>query len=424
MTTDLPGTGLTATGAPASGGRVASGGTAATVRRRFLDVVTFLVCALVAVSLTQSRIQSDPSLPARIGEITAAAVSCLALCWRRRWPVPTAVVAGVLAGISPSAQLPALVGLATVAVRSSPRWLAAVAVVQSAATVIRYASRFSTLRFTLELHSSTGTADAGGVLTSLLLMIVVIVFGLYVRARRQLLESLRQRAERAEAEQHLRISQARIHERTRIAREMHDVLAHRISLISLQAGALQVSRQRSDAEVTESAAGIRSSAHQALDDLREVIGVLRTQDGEGDPRRPQPTLGDIAGLVEESARTGMTVSLDTTVGDLAHRIPDQVGRTAYRVVQEGLTNARKHSPGAVVRVTVGATAGSDLQVEVHSTRTAAAPPPVEATGIPGSGHGLLGLGERVRLLGGRVTHGPAADGGFRLSAVLPIGQAR
>jgi len=424
MTTDLPGTGLAATGVPAGVATVASGSRAATVRRRSLDVVTFLVCALLAVSLTQPRIQSDPDLPARIGDIAAAGVSCLALCWRRRWPVPIAMVTGVLAGVSPAAQLPALIGLATVAVRASPRWLAGVAVVQLGATVIRYASRFSTLRITLQLHSSTGTADGGGVLTSMLLMIVVIVFGLYVRARRQLLESLRQRAERAEAEQHLRVSQARIHERTRIAREMHDVLAHRISLISLQAGALQVSRQRSDADVTEAASGIRGSAHQALDDLREVIGVLRTQEGEGDPRRPQPTLADIAGLVDESARTGMTVLLETTVGDLAHRIPDQVGRTAYRIVQEGLTNARKHAPGAEVRVTVGATAGSALTVEVHSTRTAAAPPPVENAGIPGSGHGLLGLGERVRLLGGRVTHGPAADGGFRLSAVLPIGQAR
>ena len=167
---------------------------------------------------------------------------------------------------------------------------------------------------------------------------------MFVRARRQLVASLRERAERAEAEQQLRVEQAQAQERARIAREMHDVLAHRISLLSMHAGALEFRPDADPEEIARAAGVVRASAHQALQDLREVIGVLREEPGDGDPERPQPTLEALPALLEESREAGMHVSHECKVEDLA-AVPAGVGRNAYRIVQEGLTNARKHARG-------------------------------------------------------------------------------
>ena len=169
-------------------------------------------------------------------------------------------------------------------------------------------------------------------------------WGLFIRSRRQLVLSLRDRAARAETEAQLRAEQAQQRARDEIAREMHDVLGHRLSLLSVHAGALEFRPDASAEEIARAAKVIRENAHQALQDLREVIGVLRaTASGE----LPQPTLADVRQLVAESGRAGMRVGLREELGGAA--VPDLVGRTAYRIVQEGLTNARKHAPGAEVR---------------------------------------------------------------------------
>ena len=154
---------------------------------------------------------------------------------------------------------------------------------------------------------------------------------------------------------------------------------------------------------------IRENAHQALQDLREVIGVLRAPVGE----LPQPTLADVQQLVAESGRAGMLVSLrDDTSGP----VPDLTGRTAYRVVQEALTNARKHAPGAEVRVHLAGAPGTGLTIEVGNDAPAAGPDPATD---PGARQGLAGLAERVALASGRLEHGPTAGGGWCLSAWLP-----
>jgi signal transduction histidine kinase len=244
--------------------------------------------------------------------------------------------------------------------------------------------------------------------------VIAILWGMVVRARRQLVVSLRDRAERAESEQQLRVAQARVLERNRIAREMHDVLAHRISLLSLHAGALEIRPDAAPAEVAGAAGVIRASAHQALQDLREVIGVLREEPaGDGDPERPQPTLQEVPALVEESRAAGGKVRLDVTVdpGD----VPDLTGRTAYRIVQEGLTNARKHAPGAAVAVAIDGAAGDGLTVSIRNPW----PPAGRAVVIPGAGTGLIGLAERAALAGGRLEHGHHGDREFALTAWLP-----
>jgi signal transduction histidine kinase len=209
----------------------------------------------------------------------------------------------------------------------------------------------------------------------------------------------------------MRVEQARDAERRRIAGEMHDVLAHRVTLLAVHAGALEFRPDAPPEEIAHAAGVIRQSAQAALRELREVIGVLR-DDRPGDaPEPPQPTLDAIPALIEESRAAGMHVrsQIDVAGGEA------MVGRTAYRVVQEGLTNARKHAPAAAVDVTVSAPEG-DLVVEVRSRPSAAARAP-----LPGAGTGLIGLAERVSLAGGELQHGRDAGGDFRLRATLPLG---
>ena len=202
-----------------------------------------------------------------------------------------------------------------------------------------------------------------------------------VRAHQALIFSLRDRAERAEADQARRVAEARAAERARIAREMHDVLAHRLSLLATYAGALAYRPDTPPDQVARAAEVVRSGVHQALDELREVIGVLR-DDSLPDlaaASRPLPGIADLPELIGESRAAGMRIEMGGQAWPAAG-LPDVAGRTAYRVVQEGLTNARKHAPGQPVTVTLGGGQGAGLDVSVVnpagpvSASTASAPP--------------------------------------------------
>src|SRR4051794_34092657 len=244
----------------------------------------------------------------------------------------------------------------------------------------------------------------------------VLAWAMFVRARRQLLTSLRQRAERAEAERELLAERARQAERIRIAREMHDVLGHRVSLIALQAGGLEV-KPGLPADVVQAAGVIRTTARQALAELRQVIGVLR-ENAESDsgaflevPPAPLPTLVDIPRLVEDSRRAGARVTLDMSVpSDVTP--PGPLGRDAYRIVQEALTNVHKHVVGGAATVTVQGGPGAGLHVTVSN------PLPRAGVAHRAGGSGLIGLAERVALAGGTLRHGPTEDGRFVVDAVL------
>jgi signal transduction histidine kinase len=237
---------------------------------------------------------------------------------------------------------------------------------------------------------------------------------MFIRSQRELMLALRERTRQAESERDLRMSQARAGERTRIAREMHDVLAHRLSLLSLHAGALEVHPDGPPEEIARAAAVVRASAHQALEDLREVIDVLRTEHVGGEGERPQPTLADVAELVDACGAADTTIEFEQRVD--ADLVAPAIGRTVYRIVQEGLTNALKHAPGAAVQAIVDGAPGSGLTVEIVSRRPLAQ---LGRAAIPGSGAGLIGLEERVGLAGGRIEHGPTAAGDFRVWAWLP-----
>lgn len=247
-----------------------------------------------------------------------------------------------------------------------------------------------------------------------LMYALALCIGLLGRARRQLVVGLRESAARDRERYEERLATIRHDERQRIAREMHDVLAHRISLLSMHAGALEF-RATSPTpptpdELRDAARVIRESSRAAVEDLRELLGLLRSDDELG-TGAPQPHLSDLAGLVEDAAAAGQRVDLVDRTD--AARLRDTTQRTAYRVVQEALTNARKHAPQAPVTVRL---VHDRTRLTILATNPV--PPGVTSLDLPRSGNGLVGLEERVRLDGGSFETS-VRDGEFRLRAELP-----
>jgi signal transduction histidine kinase len=257
-------------------------------------------------------------------------------------------------------------------------------------------------------------AEASAQLAAVLAVLVVgvpVLLGLWTGSRRALVRQLRHEAERLQREQALRAEQATALERARIARELHDVVAHRVGLMVLQAGALEVSL--TDPRAARQAGLVRQTGREALQELRHILGVLRDRD-DGAPLDPQPTLADLDRLAQQSRDAGMKV-LVAVEGD-RRRLPAVVERTAYRLVQEALTNVHKHATDATTEVDVRYRRDR-LEVTVRNARPAKGPHPGLAAA--GGGHGLLGLRERVALLGGTFQAGPRLDGGFEVSASIP-----
>ncbi|MGW4464285.1 sensor histidine kinase [Micromonospora sp. NPDC004704] len=259
--------------------------------------------------------------------------------------------------------------------------------------------------------------ERGNAYGVVVLVVAVLVVGDQIRRRRMSQQALAEQAELSELAQARR---AVLEERTRIAREMHDVVAHHMSMIAVQAETapyrLDALPEPARAEFT----AIAASARSALTDMRRLLGVLRSESGTPQTA-PQPGLADLPELVDTAGRAGMTVTLEQgTPPAGAPEPPEAVGLAAYRIVQEALANAARHAPGAPVRVTLRP-GEQDLGVRVDNT--GGTPGPTESP----AGHGLIGMRERARLLGGTFTAGPTVDG-FTVTAVLPYqtteGEAR
>jgi signal transduction histidine kinase len=343
-------------------------------------------------------------------------VCCALLLLRRRLPATVALVTGAATALSVFAA-PASV-LAVVSLATARRWVA-IAVV--GAVWLGSGLQYNVVH-PVEPMPGGRLAELG---SGLLVFGLCVWVGAYIGLRRDHVRSLRERAETAEREQTSRAAQARANERARIAREMHDVLAHRMSLVAMHAGALAYRTDLPPEKVAEAAAVVQANAHAALQELRDVLGVLRSVDGAhagaadgGErlrPERPQPTLADLDELVAEARAGGREVRVERRADGL-DALPEPVSRHAYRIVQEALTNARKHAPWAPVTVGLTGAPGEGLTLTVRNPLRTVGPEPDVLP--PSSGLGLVGLTERAELSGGRLAYG-AQGGQFVVSAWLP-----
>ncbi|MFE9679653.1 sensor histidine kinase [Streptomyces sp. NPDC006259] len=382
----------------------------------------------------------DAGIPAVAGVVFGLLAGSVLLV-RRRWPIAVVLVS---IAITPAQMgfLMGIVGLYTLAASELPRRItASLAGMQLVGTLIVTFVRVRQGMDQGRLTIGDWFIPFAAITTSLGLTAPPVLLGLYVGARRRLMESLRERADSLERELQLlaeraeeRAEWARGEERTRIAREMHDVVAHRVSLMVVHAAALQAVARKDPEKAVRNAALVGDMGRQALTELREMLGVLRSGDGVGGRGVPLvavgvaavavsgvgeegegPCLEELEELVGQSAAAGMVVVL--SVEGEVRGYAREIEQTAYRVVQEALTNVHKHAAGAKTYVRL-AHRVAEIAMQVENE----APPEVGSASsarLPSGGNGLVGMRERVVALGGVFVSGPTESGGFRVSAVIP-----
>ncbi|MFD5423890.1 sensor histidine kinase [Streptomyces sp. NPDC127084] len=417
-----------------------------------LGLVSALECALEGVRFAQTA-----GLAVPLG-VLFGLVAGSVLVLRRRWPASVVLVS---IAITPAEMgfVMGIVGLYTLAASEAPRRIiVALSGMSLLGTLIVTFVRTRQDVASADFDPGSWYVPLVSLVMSAGLTAPPLLLGLYVGARRRLMESLRERAVSLEQELSLLADRAeqqaqwaRTEERTRIAREMHDVVAHRVSLMVVHAAALQAVALKDPQKAVRNAALVGDMGRQALTELREMLGVLRADDAVGvggaaggrpaavgrvvaAPRVPLatvgeaaaaaavaaaeaeegPSLADLEPLVEQSRLAGMVVEL-VVQGEVVRPYRAVVEQTAYRVVQEALTNVHKHAAGARTWVRVAHRAGEiAMQVENGPSECGAAD-----AGLPSGGNGLVGMRERVSALGGVFVSGPTDAGGFRVSAVLP-----
>ncbi|MFC8670604.1 sensor histidine kinase [Streptomyces sp. NPDC057199] len=330
--------------------------------------------------------------------VALAALGCAALAFRRRFPLGVFLLTLPIVLTQPVAVAP-LVALFTLAARSRSRPLLAgcVALTAVAGSVPWPLASFAEVGRTMTLIDfvySLATAAAP------------VLFGQLLQAHRDLARRLTEIEEAREHERALHAQAVLARERAQLAREMHDVVSHQVSLIAVQAGAMQVAAQ--DPNAKEAARTIRSLSVTTLDELRTMVTLLRASGGHATELTPQPTLADLHKLVESSG----------THAQLKGELPPTVGtpaqRALYRTVQEALTNVRKHAPGATACVELWQN-GDDVGVTVANTA-----PTRPSLSLPGSQQGLVGLRERADILHGTLEAGPTVEGGYRVRLRIPL----
>ena len=255
---------------------------------------------------------------------------------------------------------------------------------------------------------------AGDSIFSLLIVFVVWYVGRRVRIRGEYVRLLQERASHLEQEQVAEADKAVAKERTRIARELHDIVAHQVSLMTVQAGAAKTVALQNPEAALQAMESVEKAGRQALNELRHLVTVLRPGN-EGDGLGPQPGSTDIPRLVDEVRAAGLEVSLNMSVRST--ELPARVDLAIYRIVQEALTNVIKHAgPQATAEVTISSDRDG-VAIEVRDNGGG-------ATRLPGSGHGIVGMRERAQLLGGSLLASPEPGGGFKVVAYLPKSRER
>ncbi|GGE93346.1 two-component sensor histidine kinase [Mycetocola zhadangensis] len=338
--------------------------------------------------------------------------------FRHHAPLAITLMVGIIGSISYFALGAVIVTIISLATRRRARELAVLAVVILVVTVLAEAWISSTILAPIAEPAVWWQVT----LVMAVALAVLIVTGLYIGGRRELIKALVQRSELLEEEQALRLEQARSAERSAIAREMHDVLAHRLSLVAMHSGGLAWREDLSREQSAATAAVVQENARLALAELRGVLGVLRAPSAETNPDAltPQPSLGVLDELLAESTQAGLAVHCEIApdIAPVLSTLSSVQSRHAYRIVQEALTNARRHAPGSRVEVTLGGTPGTRLELKVRNRLSQ----PRESEALNGARHrvgmGLTGMTERARLAGGELVHGVVGSD-FVVEAWLP-----
>ncbi|MFF4430289.1 sensor histidine kinase [Streptomyces sp. NPDC001513] len=406
--------------------------------------VSAVECAWEGVTFAR-----EAGLPTAVGVAFGFVVGAT-LVLRRRWPIAVVLV-GIAVAPAAMGFLLSVVGMYSLASSEVPRRI--IATLASMSLAATFVVMYLQTRGDVEADPQLVVALSGFVAVAL--TVPPLLLGLYIGARRRLMESLQERADSLERELSLladraeeRAEWARTEERTRIAREMHDVVAHRVSLMVVHAAALEAVAVKDPARAAKNAALVGDMGRQALTELREMLGVLRAAPqpqpqpqpsaaravvaavaavpvasvalvggagaGAGAGGEDGPSIDELEVLVGQSREAGMVVEMLVQGEGPAYAA--EVEQTAYRVVQEALTNCHKHAPGARVVVRLAHRDGEvAMQVENGPCEGKA-----DGVGLPSGGNGLVGMRERVLGLGGVFVSGPTDAGGFRVSAVLPI----
>lgn len=364
--------------------------------------VVAMVLLSILTCLTPLPVAWHRSAWLGLADVALGATAYVLVFFRRRYPMAVATTITFFGVLSSTAAGPGV--LAAVSLATRRRWWQLVTI---GALNLAASTCFNLI---------VPTPDNGPWWVTLLaitaLTVAILGWGAYIGSRRELMWTLKNRAERAEAEQELRTDRARTNERARIAREMHDVLAHRISQVSMHASALAFRTDLDADEMRASATIIRDTAHQALVDLRGVLGVLRDPESGEPLEPPQPTYRDVSQLVETVRSAGLRVTYDDRLGETATVLPDVIGRTVYRIVQEGMTNAVRHAPGATLRIVVSGSPDAGVSVELRNALA------LRPGSTPGAGLGIVGLTERAELRGGRL-EGLRENGSWVLRGWIP-----
>lgn len=350
--------------------------------------------ALFALAIGDALGSLLPDEPVRHWVLAAIAVAALFI--RRRAPY-LALLLGLPAVATGSAVIASMIVLCTIGERRSAKgWIIAAC----AAFFVCYTAVWD--------QSYSGVDTLLNLVYAIIFSTAPVWLGMLITARSELSDKLAEIERARRHEEELVVERALAGERAALAREMHDVVSHQVSLIAVQAGALQVTA--ADSGSVEAARTIRMLSVRTLDELREMVGVLRPSGSGGVELAPQPGLDDIAALVA-SSRVPTRIE---TVDDLGIVPSAPVQRAVYRTVQEGLTNIAKHAPGASATLSLRIDR-SEVSLSLVNTKPTRAPEQ-----LPSSQHGLLGLRERAELLGGKLSAGRRSDGGYCLSLTLPI----
>ncbi len=374
---------------------------------RITDVV--LIGSLLAAVIAHPGDKGGPPVERTPLVVGLALISCLSLALRREWPLITLALTTTsycvyVLAVAPKGPVGITMGFAIYTIVLTFPHGRQRAVPLAAATAASIAC--------------TTIAADGAVWENLGILVLIglsIAAGEAIRNRRAYLAEIQERVRRAEQSREEEAERRVMEERIRIAHELHDVIAHHIALMNVQAGvAAHMLRVQPD-ESERALALVREGGRTVLQELTILLGVLRQNGDSSTPTAPSPSLDRVGSLIDSFAAAGLQVDWQHA-GQSPEVLPDLVGLTAYRVLQESLTNVVKHTTDARVTVRINQ---SPAVLDLDVTNTPGSPGPASSGG---SGHGLIGMRERVATVGGTVTAGPTSEGGFRVHAVLPLSE--